>query len=558
MENMRLRTKLFLVNGLILLFLIVISTIAYMGIKSLLYNFNWVDHTHKVLAKASSIESAAIDMQTGMRGFLLTGQEPFLEPYKSGEKRINELIDELSVTVEKDPPQVLLLSEIRETITTWKGEIGEPNISLRRQVGVIRTLYDVANVVGQAKGKEHFDKFREQVAAFKEREESLMVTRMNSLRSDSAFVINTTVLGTVIAIIFGFALAAFFTKSIMRQLGGEPAYIEKIAKNVAAGDLRANAEAMSRTGSIGVFATLQNMAENLQKKAEILEKIAQGDLTVDVTLASERDVLGHSMQKMVANLNEFFGKVQEASYLISAGSGQLSGASNEVADGAHRQASNLESISSSLFELTSQTNENADSALQAQKLTANAQQAAQTGSQEMARMMVAMEEINSSSQNVESFIKTIDEIASQTNLLALNAAIEAARAGEQGRGFAVVADEVRSLAGRSANTAQETSALIEKSTEKAKNGIEIADQTTESLKNIFANVNEASNLVAQIAHACSEQAKAAEYITESVTGIETITQASNHTAKETANTALKLNEQAELLNTILNKFRIKA
>jgi len=558
MENMRLRTKLFLANGLILLFLIVISTIAYLGIQSLLYNFNWVDHTHKVLAKASSIESATVDMQTGMRGFLLTGQEPFLEPYKSGEKRIDALIDELSVTVEKDPLQVLLLSEIRETVATWKREIGEPNIALRRQVGVIRTLYDVANVVGQAKGKEHFDKFREQIVTFKEREESLMVTRMDSFDADSAFVINVTLFGTLIAIICGFALAAFFAKSIMRQLGGEPAYIEEIAKNVASGDLQANAQAMLRKDSVGVFATLQSMAENLQEKAEVLERIAQGDLTVEVTLASERDVLGRSLQKMVANLNEFFGKVQEASNSISAGSGQLTDTSKTVAEGANKQASNLESISSSLFELTSQTNENADSALQAQKLTTNAQQAAEAGSKEMARMMVAMEEINSSSRNVESFIETIDEIASQTNLLALNAAIEAARAGEQGRGFAVVADEVRSLAGRSAKTAQETSALIEKSTEKAKNGIDIAGKTTESLKNIFANVNEASNLVAQIAHACSEQAKAAEYITESVTGIETITQASNHTAKETANTALKLNEQAELLNTILKKFQIKA
>jgi methyl-accepting chemotaxis protein len=555
-DQIKLRTKLLGGNGIILMLLLIISIIVFVGVKSLLYNFNWIEHTRQVLHKASAIEAAAVDMETGMRGYMLAGKDEFLEPYNSGIKRFYTLIDELSATVSDNPAQVTLLSETKENLLEWQTNITETNIAFRKQVGNTKTMDNVAELVGQAKGKQYFDRFRQQITTFKEREEVLMVTRISSFKGTEKFLENVSVFGTLLAIVIGIMLAIFITHNIMRQLGGEPAYIEEIAKNVADGDLQIGEGVVSDRNAVGVFAELQNMIKNLRVKSDTLERIAGGDLTVQVVLSSDKDTLGRSLQKMVNDLNDLFGQVQVASDSIASGSSQLSEASKRVAEGSDEQASNLKNITASLLELTSQTNENTDNAMKARNLSSSAQQAAQTGGEEMGRMMKAMEEINDSSQNIEGFIKTINEIASQTNLLALNAAIEAARAGEEGRGFAVVADEVRSLAARSAKTAQETSALIIQSTEKTKNGIEIAGQTTSSLENIFSNVNEASNLATQIASDCSEQAQSVEYIAESVSGIDAVTQASNTDARDTAITSKELAVQAEILNTILKKFTL--
>jgi methyl-accepting chemotaxis protein len=555
-DQIKLRTKLIGGNGIILMLLLIISIIVFVGVKSLLYNFNWVEHTHKVLNKASAIEAAAVDMETGMRGYMLAGKEEFLEPYDSGIKRFYTLMDELSTTVSDNPAQVTLLSETKENILQWQKNITETNIAFRKLVGNTKTMDDVAELVEQAKGKQYFDRFRQQIATFKEREEVLMVTRISSFKGTEKFLKNVSVFGTLLAIVIGIVIALFITRNIMRQLGGEPAFIEAIAKNVADGDLQIGQDFMSEENAVGVFAALQSMVKSLRDKAHTVERIADGDLTVNVVLNSDRDALGRSLQKMVSDLNDLFGHVQVASDSIASGSNQLSEASRRVAEGSDQQSENLKNITALLLELTSQTNDNTDNAAQARDLSASAQQSAQTGGEEMARMMAAMEEINDSSQNIEGFMKTIDDIASQTNLLALNAAIEAARAGEQGRGFAVVADEVRSLAGRSATTAQETSALIIQSTEKTKNGINIASQTTSTLENIFSNVNAASNLTAQISNACSEQARAVEHITSSVSEIDTVTQTGNAEARETAITSKELASQADILNSILKKFTL--
>ena len=516
----------------------------------------WVEHTYNVIATAQAIVASAVDMETGMRGFLLAGQEQFLAPYTGGKTHFYQLIDELAQTVSDNPAQVALLGESKKTIDDWISRVVETQITLRREIGDAKTMDDMADLIGQAKGKVYFDKFREQINTFKERERRLMATRMDSLKNTESVVINSSIFGTLFAIILGIGIALWLTRHIMRQLGGEPAYIAEIAKAVAAGDLTMN---LKDDGTAeGIFYEMKNMVATLREKASLAKKIAEGELDQNIPLASSKDSLGLALQEMSENLNSVLGQTQCASAEISQGSNNVALSSTALSEGASLQAASLENISVSLNELTSQIHTNAENAEQARQLAAQAQIEAREGSAKMAAMVTAMNEISDASKSISSFISTIDEIAAQTNLLALNAAIEAARAGEQGRGFAVVADEVRNLAARSTAAAEETSKLIAGSVEKAENGSLIANETAQSLNSIFESIKKTAELVDEIANASNEQATGAEIINQGLVEIDGVTQQNNGTAQESAVAAEQLSQQAEQLEVLLSRFKLSA
>src|SRR6056297_3083529 len=330
-----------------------------------------------------------------------------------------------------------------------------------------------------------------------------------------------------------------------------------LAQEIAKGDfsMRLN---MDRGDEIGILAkSLDDMAENLSRNADVAEQIADGNLNVEVQLSSEKDQLGLALQIMVVNLNDILGQIQVAGEQIASGSGQVADSSQALSQGATESASSLEEISASLNQLSSQTGTNAENANTANQLSAEARNAAEQGSQKMQEMVAAMTEINEAGQSISKIIKVIDEIAFQTNLLALNAAVEAARAGQHGKGFAVVAEEVRNLAARSAKAAQETSELIEGSVEKTANGSAIADQTAEALQSIVSGISKVTDLVAEIAAASNEQAQGVSQINQGVSQIDQVTQQNTASAEESAAAAEELSGQAEQMRQMLMKFTLK-
>jgi methyl-accepting chemotaxis protein len=176
-KNMGLKFKIILGSCVTLVLMVVLGFVSINANKALTQSNQWVDHTHIVIAEANSIIAAGVDMETGMRGYLLAGKEGFLDPYKGGQKKFYDLVAALSKTVDDNPVQVQLLSEVKDNIDAWQKDVTEVQIGLRRQIGDAKTMNDMADIVGQAKGKVYFDKFRGQVAEFISREAKVMNDR---------------------------------------------------------------------------------------------------------------------------------------------------------------------------------------------------------------------------------------------------------------------------------------------------------------------------------------------------------------------------------------------
>ena len=317
---------------------------------------------------------------------------------------------------------------------------------------------------------------------------------------------------------------------------------------------------MDQRDEVGRMAkAMDRFAESLQHEMiDALKRLASGDLTFEISPRDKEDEIRGALKQLEVQLNEVMEQIQTAGEQISSGSVQVSDSAQSLSQGATESASSLEEISSSLNELTAQTRQNAANAQQVNLLSDEAQQAVDTGNQQMQRMVGAMDEISLAGQNINKIIKVIDEIAFQTNLLALNAAVEAARAGQHGKGFAVVAEEVRNLAGRSAKAARETAELIEGSVQKTANGAQIASETADSLQKISQQVTKVSDLAAEIASASEEQAGGIAQINQGIEQIDIVTQQNTATAEESAASAEELSSQAAHLQQMLLRFKIKA
>ncbi|MDM8524390.1 methyl-accepting chemotaxis protein [Desulfococcaceae bacterium HSG8] len=294
--------------------------------------------------------------------------------------------------------------------------------------------------------------------------------------------------------------------------------------------------------------------DTIQKRIETRMHLSKKIITaLSVVILAVLLVITFSVFRMVRPLGRIIeGLARSHKELLSA-SDQVSSASQSLSQGSSDQAASTEETFSSLEEVSSASELNAKNANQADQLEKQTNQLIDKVNTSMAELTGSMKEISELSKNISGIIKTIDEIAFQTNLLALNAAVEAARAGDAGAGFAVVAEEVRSLAMKSAGAARSTAELIEKTVLKIGDGSDLVTATNQTFSEAAANALRVKELVAGIAASSGEQAWKIGLINKSVGDIEGITRQNAANAEEFAASSQEMKAQAEQMRFFIGE-----
>ncbi|MBF0440373.1 MAG: hypothetical protein HQK54_00560 [Oligoflexales bacterium] len=361
----------------------------------------------------------------------------------------------------------------------------------------------------------------------------------------------------IIIMIYGAAMLWLITRVVVAINSA----IKSLREEIGRGNLDKRGHIRTLTTD---FETIMNNINSLvdtfvipiKETMKVIKRTAEKDLRARVhgeylgELREFKDDINqanNNLSESIRDVAGVSGKIEAVSKSILESSGILSG-------GAAGQSSAIDEIACSVNEISQKTNENAQAAENALKLSNKASSNSANGNNTMNQMTRAMEDINKAASSISTIIKVIDGIAFQTNLLALNAAVEAARAGAQGKGFAVVADEVRNLAVRSAKAAGETTALIEDSMKKVQTGIKTANETKVTLHEIDANIKDMTSLLSDITKATRNQAEGMVHINTALQKVSSITTQNASTADSTARMASELEKFSKHLESLVSGF----
>ncbi len=375
------------------------------------------------------------------------------------------------------------------------------------------------------------------------------------------------VVSVIVNSIIGLLLLSFNIVLMKRQIKDIITPVDSVTARLvklAEGDLKTPVEVITTGNELSILSnnlndTIQSLNLYISDITRVLSQLSAGNLDIqtEANFAGDFVSLKESIDTIVGSLNETMAQMNNAADLVADHSDGTSQGAKNLANSTLDQASVLEELTASIASVSEQVRLTADNASKANMRSLEAEKNVETCNQQMQCMINAMSDIKAGSAKIGDIIKNIEDIAEQTNLLSLNAAIEAARAGEAGRGFSVVAEEVRSLAEESAIAAKNTAKLIIKSIETVENGTSIVNETAESLTQVVNNTTEITSIISEIADAAREQAAAIEQIN---TGFEQMSDAvttNSMTAQESAQSSEELANQAQNLKGLIGRFSLK-
>jgi len=384
---------------------------------------------------------------------------------------------------------------------------------------------------------------------------------MDSMEFNAA-IIRDTIKLIVALIIFGIVLLYIIYRIIKNSL--RPiTYITAGAAELEKGNLKINidVDTNDELGRLakGINHISETMNNYVQDISQQLSSMASNNMDIEIKQKYIGDFIPiqTSIEQIAESLNETLHRITVSADDVASGSVSVSDGAQILSKGALEQESAIEELAVSIESLSDDVKANADDAQKMSLIVKEVGENIKISNEEMEQLVNAMADIRTSSAGIEQILKTIGEIARQTNLLSLNASIEAARAGLAGKGFAVVADEIRNLAEKSGEALQQTSELIENSFESVKRGTNIADETAKSLLAVVEGAKEISGSVDKISIASQNQKRALDELIKSIDLIAEVVQSNTNAVQESVSTSEKLSEQSKLLHRLINKFHLK-
>jgi methyl-accepting chemotaxis protein len=523
--------------------------------KTFKETLGWVTHTYDVIDTAKTILAAAVDMETGMRGYLLAGKEDFLDPYKNGSTIFYAKVEDLKKTVSDNPAQVELLGEMAETMKGWQADVVEPMINLRREIGDAKTMDDIADLVGQAKGKVYFDKFRSLMAEFKGEEEALMGTRQEAAVSTTNTANSILWGGGIAAVLIGIILSWVIGSGIATPIGN----MTKSMIRLAEGNLDVEVPGTGRKDEIGDMAeAVQVFKDNaievkrLEEEQKLAEQRAAEQRKAEMNkLASDFE---SNVGSIVKSVGDSADRIKGSAGTLAAQATQAKSTAAEVAVASEEATSNVQTVASAAEELSSSITEISGQVGQSTKIASRAVEEAN-------RTNGMVQGLSEAAQRIGEVVDLINDIAEQTNLLALNATIEAARAGDAGKGFAVVASEVKNLANQTGKATEEISSQIDG----IRNATVDAVKAIGDITGIISEMNEITSAVAaaveeqgaatqEIARNVDHAAAGTQQVSSNMTTVVDVADKTGNSANEMRSAADDLSSQAENLENQVSAF----
>ena len=392
----------------------------------------------------------------------------------------------------------------------------------------------------------------------------IMFVRMaknNMIAPGAVLSIIGTIVMTVISIRVSITLAKKLTKEVVDPIRELQGAVQKLR----VGDLNIEIayESQDEIGELAddLRATCTQMQTVIEDAGYLLGEMSEGNFNItskaEDSYVGEFELLITGINNLNLYLDETLREIREASELVMSSSEQMAYSAQDLAEGATNQASAVEELNATVDDVTNISVETADNVTMAATNAKTAAEDAKKSREEINQLTAAMERITETSKEIEKIIGAIEDIASQTNLLSLNASIEAARAGEAGRGFAVVADQIGKLASDSAQSAVTTRELISKSLVEIEMGNEIVEHTMESIGNVLANMEEFANMASSAAESSRVQADMLKQIEEGIEQVSNVIQSNSAAAQETSAVSEELSSESISLEEMLEKFQLR-